>query len=76
MDEKTLERDAVLTLLRNEATRHRNVANDYKIKREAELASKWSKLAEELGRIANRIERGEHRSEQSRSKGCKTGVLR
>jgi hypothetical protein len=50
----------IVAFLRREAERHRTVANDYKKKREESEARTWSKIAEAIGNLANRIERGEH----------------
>ncbi len=60
-DEKTLERVATLSFIRGEAERARFIANDYRIKHQDSEARVWSKIAEKIGAIANRIERGEHR---------------
>ncbi len=52
-------KERVVELLRKTASGHRSLAGDYKIKGHHEEARRWSKVAEALGTVANRIERGE-----------------
>jgi hypothetical protein len=54
------ERSAVLVFLRAEAERARLLASDYRIKNATDVAKNFNRLAEKLGNVANRIERGEH----------------
>ena len=51
----------VVAFIRKEAEKARGVANDYRIKDATADVRVWQKVAEHLGRIANRIERGEYR---------------
>jgi hypothetical protein len=51
----------VISLLRSEAKSAQYLAADYRIKHVTMEARVWSKVAESLGKVANRIERGEHR---------------
>ncbi len=59
MNEERISKANVLKLLRSTAENHRGVAADYKNKDCDQEARVWSKMAECLGMIANRIERGE-----------------